>query len=134
MHWLSDGHVNWFRSYVNNRQSSVRILHTFSSPFEVLSEVPQGCVLSPLRFNIFIKDLFNAIKHSKYLLFKYLLFGDDVKTFRTVNSVDGCILLQYDTERRKGWFSSNFVKLNFIKIGYCFYQENKCTLSRLQST
>lgn len=72
--------------------------------------------LSPLRFNIFIKDLFNAIKHSKYLL-----FGDDVNIFRAVNSVHDCILLQSDTERRKGWFSASFVKLNIIKIGYCFY-------------
>ena len=112
----SDGFVNWFRRCLNNRQSSARILHTFSSPFEVISGVPQGCVSSPLRFIIFIKDLFNAIKHSKYVL-----FGDDVRIFRAVNSVDGCVLLQSNTERMKGWFSASFMKLNIIKIGYCFY-------------
>ena len=87
----------------------------YASHFEVFSGVPQGCVLSHLRFNILIKYLFNAIKHSKYLL-----FGDGVRIFRAVNSVDSCLLLQSHTERIKGWFSANFMKLNIIKIGYCF--------------
>jgi len=106
----------WFRSFVNNRQSfCTHFTHLFIT-IRILSGSDKDVFLSPLRFNIFVKDLFNIIKHSKYLL-----FGDDVKIFRAVNSVDGSILLQSNTERRKGWFSASFVKLNIIKIVCYFY-------------
>jgi hypothetical protein len=101
--------VNWFRSYLNNRQFSVRIFTHLLITFRSSFGVPQGCVLSPLRFNIFIKQS------------KYPLFGDDVKSFRAVNPVDDCIVLQSDTERIKVWVSANLMKLIIIKIGYCFY-------------
>jgi hypothetical protein len=65
---FSGGYVNWFRSYLTNRQSQVRIGGTISSPFEILSGVPQGSVLGPLLFNVYINDLCDTIKHSRYLL------------------------------------------------------------------
>jgi hypothetical protein len=66
---LSGGYVNWFRSYLTNRQSQVRIGGIISSPFEVLSGVPQRSVLGPLLFNVYINELCDTIKHSSYLLF-----------------------------------------------------------------
>jgi hypothetical protein len=42
---LSGGYLNWFRSYLSNRKSQVRVSGILSSPFEVLSGVPQGSVL-----------------------------------------------------------------------------------------
>jgi hypothetical protein len=43
-HGRSDGYVNWFRSYLPNRQSSVRISDALLLRFEVMSGVPQGYV------------------------------------------------------------------------------------------
>ena len=45
---LSDRYVTWFRSYFSIPQSSVGILDTFSSPFEVLGGFPRGSALGPL--------------------------------------------------------------------------------------
>jgi hypothetical protein len=70
---LSDGYVNWFCSYLTNRQSSVRISGTSSLAFEVLSGVPQGSVVGPLLFNVVINDLCTAVEYSNFLL-----FADDV--------------------------------------------------------
>jgi hypothetical protein len=109
-HGLSDGYVNWFRIYLINRQSSIRILDSFSLHFEVLAGVPQGSVLGPLLVNIFINDLCNVIKH-----FKCLLFADDVKIVSAINSVDDCILQQSDIEHIQGCCTAILMKLNISK-------------------
>jgi hypothetical protein len=72
---LSGGYINWFRSYLSNRKSQVRVSGIISSPFEVLSGVPRGSVLRLLFFNAFINDLCGAVEHSRY---SYLIFADDV--------------------------------------------------------
>jgi hypothetical protein len=72
--------------------------------------VPQGSVLGPLLFNIFINDLCTAIEYSNFLL-----FADDLKIFRAKNSADDWILLQSDINRIQDWVSSNGMKLNIGK-------------------
>jgi retron-type reverse transcriptase len=74
---LYSSHVDWFRSYLFNRQSFVRI-----------SGVPQGSTLDPLLFNIFINDICDSIHNSQSLL-----FADDLKIYHSISDVDDCKLL-----------------------------------------
>jgi hypothetical protein len=71
---LSDSYISWLHSYITNVYSVARIHGIYSKPFEVLSGAPQGFVLGPLPFNVFVSGLCNVIKHSRYLL-----FADDIK-------------------------------------------------------
>ena len=66
--------------------------------------------MGPLLFSIFVNDICSVIKHSRYLL-----FADDIKIFRAVNSADDCTLLQADIEHIKAWCAANCMKLNVSK-------------------
>jgi len=63
--------VRWFSSYLSDRQQLVDISGTFSSSATVTCGVPQGSILGPLFFLIYVNDMPAVIKN------KLLLYADD---------------------------------------------------------
>ena len=59
--------VNWFRSYLINRVFLVNLMNVFSQPGCVSSGIPQGSILGPLLFLIYINDMSQAVKCSLFL-------------------------------------------------------------------
>lgn len=57
------------RSYLTNRFQWVNILSTSSNPFTPISDVPQGAVLSPLMFALFVNSVVSVLNHVKLLVF-----------------------------------------------------------------
>ena len=88
----------WFKAYLSNRSQCVTINSHSSSLLPVLSGVPQGSILGPLLFLIFINDLPTSINSSSILL-----FTDDAKSFRQISSHFDCSLLQDDLDRLHDW-------------------------------
>ena len=68
--------LEWIRAFLNNRTQKVRINEQISESINISSGVPQGSVLGPLIFLIYINDLCDVIKHSSIYL-----FADDIKLF-----------------------------------------------------
>ena len=64
--------LNWFESYLTHRKQFVSFNGTDSSLLESLTGVPQGSVLGPLLFLIYINDLNSVSK-----IFKVICFADD---------------------------------------------------------
>ena len=68
--------LNWFKSYLNNRRQHTEINGILSDIDTIRCGVPQGSVLGPLLFLLYINDI---IKTSEVL--KFFLFADDTKIY-----------------------------------------------------
>ena len=82
---------NWIASFLTGRKQYVTVDGVMSSIIDVVSGVPQGTVLGPLLFLIYINDIFGAVKHSKIKV-----FADDSKLHKDISSHVDRLLLQED--------------------------------------
>ena len=70
---------------------------TVSDTGKVTSGVPQGSVLGPILFLIYINDLPNSLSS------KVRLFADDAIVYREINSLQNCLELQNDLNKLMAW-------------------------------
>ncbi len=78
--------LEWFRSYLNNRKQFVSVGGGTSEPRDITLGVPQGSILGPLLFIIYINDLPDASE------FMSLLFADDTTLLLSHNDLDTLII------------------------------------------
>ena len=81
--------LKWFESYLIGRKQMVEINGSFSSWAYVKSGVPQGSVLGPILFLIYVNDMPKTVQDSKIAM-----FADDTKCYKTIMSEADAELLQ----------------------------------------
>lgn len=102
--------IKLLESYLTNRWQIVVFNGSMSEKYKAISGVPQGAVLGPLLFLLFINDLPEVVKSSEYAL-----FADDFKMWRVINSETDCDLLQQDISNIFQWSQNNLLFFNISK-------------------
>ena len=87
----------WITEYLRDRTQIVTVNGESSIAGAVISGIPQGTVLGPLLFVIYINDILDDINSEG------LLFADDAKIFRTISCKDDSLLLQEDIGKLEAW-------------------------------
>lgn len=117
---FSNALVELIHSYLYNRQQYVHISGYESSKYAVTSGVPQGSVLGPLLFILFINDIITCLQYSKGLL-----FADDFKIFLGITSRADCLKLQVDINSIYEWSCRNRLYFNIQKCKVISYSTRK---------
>ena len=89
--------LTWIEAFLTDRRQRVGVNDSRSSWADVTSGIPQGSVLGPMLFIIYINDMPSSVLSSIYL------FADDAKVYRNISSNDDPPTLQHDLQQLEKW-------------------------------
>ena len=100
---------NWITSFLSDRLQKVTVNGSDSAWFPVTSGIPQGSVLGPILFVIFINDLPDLVESDAFL------FADDTKVYKIVTCLSDRKYLQRDLDRLDDWSKQWLILYNTSK-------------------
>jgi hypothetical protein len=103
--------LKWISGFLTNRTQCVVIDYCFSTQCAVISGVPQGSVLGPLLFIVFINDI-DTVCCGKTVL---QLFADDAKLYSNINIDNSCLTLQQSLDSLVRWAKEWQLSINISK-------------------
>ena len=109
--------IQWMKSFLLGRSQRVLVDGVISSAADVVSGVPQGTVLGPLLFLVYINDLPSVTSEGT----KVKLFADDSAVYREIRTPQDCLILQKDIDNLQKWEKDNFME----------FHPDKCQLLRV---
>ena len=104
--------LSWLHSYLAERKQHVVVGGDSSPDSPVLSGVPQGSVLGPLLFLIYIDDV-SSLKLSENTVLN--LYADDMLLYKQIKCSEDYQQLQLDIDKISSWVDSNHLSLNPAK-------------------
>jgi hypothetical protein len=117
---------SWFLSYLSNRKQMVRLNQTISLPLNITCGVPQGSILGPLLFLIYINDMHRSIKYS---IVHH--FADDTNLLYSHKNPK--VLRKHMNEDLKllfNWLCANRLSLNVSKTEFIIFRPPRTKLAQ----
>ena len=112
--------VSWIKSFLTDRTQRVVVDGHMSIISLIISGVPQGTVLGPILFLIFINDIASCVSYSTLRC-----FADDTRICRSINTIENMTELQHDLKEVTKWSVKNNMALHEDKFEYICHLSNK---------
>ncbi len=110
-------------SYITNRNQYVEIDNPISDTLSIMTGVPQGSILGPLLFIIYINDIVSSSK-----LFDFIIYADDTTLSTTLkiiikdtNNSDPESIINKELQNINDWLKSNKLSVNISKCKYMIF-------------
>ena len=120
---ISDVALKLMKSYLENRKQYVQFDTCTSDMKSIRNGVPQGSILGPLLFFIYINDFPNSSK-----LFNFLMYADDTTLFcclEDITSDNKELVLNNELQCVHSWLKANRLSLNVKKTKYMLFRKQK---------
>ena len=120
---VCDSALNLMKSYLENRKQFVQFDESISEMKAIHKGVPQGSILGPLLFLIYINDIPNSSN-----LFNFLMYADDTTLYcclEDIDSVNKELVLNRELKSVHLWLSANKLTLNINKSKYMLFSKHK---------
>ena len=114
--------VDWIKSFLSGRTQEVAVNGVLSSAALILSGVPQGTVLGPILFLVFINDITSCICSSTLRC-----FADDTRMMRRISRESDVPILQADLDAVVKWSMRNNMVLHEDKFEYITHKGSRST-------
>jgi hypothetical protein len=112
---------DWFKSYLSDRTQKTFVNDTYSDALNINTGVPQGSVLGPILFLIYVNDIAESVQNGKVRL-----FADDTNLFFSNRSIDQLKTAANNSlTQLNNWFSANKLSLNIDKTCFTVFSNAK---------
>ena len=127
--------LNWFKSYLNNRKQYVQFEQSTSAQAPITTGVPQGSILGPLLFIIYMNDIAKVTNK-----FHFTLYADDTSLIEPIctftsdvnNNVETSEAINKELNLITDWLCLNKLSLNAKKTKMMIFHHRQRKISNLK--